>query len=60
MMFVSGVFMVAAAVWTIMYNADLLLGALTAATGRDSGYCAPCWLPPSPIRSATRSAPASR
>ena len=34
MMFVSGVFMVAAAVWTIMYNADLLLGALTAATGR--------------------------
>ena len=34
MMFVSGVFMVAAAVWTIMYNADLLLGVLTAATGR--------------------------
>ena len=34
MMFVSGVFMVAAAVWTIMYNADLLLNALTAATGR--------------------------
>ena len=34
MMFVSGVFMVAAAVWTIMYNADLLLSALTAATSR--------------------------
>ena len=34
MMFVSGVFMVAAAVWTIMYNADLLLNVLTAATTR--------------------------
>ncbi len=33
-MFVSGVFMVAAAVWTVMYNADLLLRALTAATSR--------------------------
>jgi len=33
-MFVSGIAMVAAAVWTIMYNADLLLGALTFATGR--------------------------
>ncbi len=34
MMFVSGVFMVAAAVWTIMYNADLMLSALAAATSR--------------------------
>ena len=34
MMFVSGIFMVAAAVWTIMYNADLLLSVLTAATSR--------------------------
>jgi putative ABC transport system permease protein len=29
MMFVSGIFMVAAAVWTVMYNTDLLLNALT-------------------------------
>ena len=29
MMFVSGIFMVAAAVWTVMYNTDLLLRALT-------------------------------
>ena len=34
MMFVSGIFMVAAAVWTIMYNADLLIRGLTLATGR--------------------------
>ncbi len=34
MMFVSGIFMVGAAVWTIMYNADLLVKALTSATGR--------------------------
>ena len=34
MMFVSGIFMVAAAVWTVMYNADLLLRALTFATAR--------------------------
>ena len=34
MMFVSGIFMVAAAVWTVMYNADLLLRALTFATRR--------------------------
>ena len=34
MMFVSGIFMVAAAVWTVMYNTDLLLRALTFATGR--------------------------
>ena len=34
MMFVSGIFMVGAAVWTVMYNADLLLRALTFATGR--------------------------
>ena len=34
MMFVSGIFMVAAAVWTVMYNADLLLRALTFATSR--------------------------
>ena len=33
-MFVSGVFMVAAAVWTVMYNADLLLRGLSAATTR--------------------------
>ena len=33
-MFVSGIFMVAAAVWTVMYNADLLLKALTLLTGR--------------------------
>ena len=29
MMFVSGIFMVSAAVWAVMYNADLLLRALT-------------------------------
>ena len=34
MMFVSGIFMVAAAVWTVMYNADLLLRGLTLATAR--------------------------
>ena len=34
MMFVSGIFMVSAAVWTVMYNADLLLRALTFATSR--------------------------
>ncbi len=34
MIFVSGVFMVAAAVCTLMYNADLLLKGLTVATGR--------------------------
>ena len=34
MMFVSGIFMVAAAVWTVMYNTDLLLRALTFLTGR--------------------------
>ena len=34
MMFVSGIFMVSAAVWTVMYNADLLLRALTVATAR--------------------------
>ena len=34
MMFVSGVFMVAAAVWTVMYNADLLLRGLSFVTGR--------------------------
>ncbi len=34
MMFVSGIFMVGAAVWTIMYNADLLLRGLAAVTGR--------------------------
>ena len=34
MMFVSGIFMVAAAVWTVMYNADLLLRGLTFATSR--------------------------
>ena len=34
MMFVSGIFMVATAVWTVMYNADLLLRALTFATSR--------------------------
>ena len=34
MMFVSGIFMVSAAVWTVMYNADLLLSALTFATAR--------------------------
>ena len=34
MMFVSGIFMVAAAVWTVMYNADLLLRALTFLTAR--------------------------
>ncbi len=33
-MFVSGVAMVGAAVWTVMYNADLVLGALQFATGR--------------------------
>ena len=33
-MFVSGVFMVAAAVWTVMYNADLLLRGLSFVTGR--------------------------
>ena len=34
MFFISGVAMVAAAVWTVMYNADLILKALTLATGR--------------------------
>ncbi len=34
MFFVSGISMVAAAVWTVMYNADLILKALTLATGR--------------------------
>ena len=34
MMFVSGIFMVSAAVWTVMYNADLLLRGLTFATAR--------------------------
>ena len=34
MMVPSGIFMVAAAVWTVMYNADLLVRALTFATGR--------------------------
>ena len=34
MFFISGVVMVAAAVWTVMYNADLLLKGLTALTGR--------------------------
>ena len=33
-MFVSGIFMVVAAVWTVMYNADLLLRALSSVTGR--------------------------
>ena len=34
MFFVSGVAMVAAAVWTVMYNADLFLKALTSISGR--------------------------
>ena len=34
MMFVSGIFMVAAAVWTIMYNSDLLLKGVTVVTSR--------------------------
>ncbi len=34
MMFVSGIFMVTAAVWSIMYNADLLVRGLSFATGR--------------------------
>ena len=34
MMFVSGIFMVTAAVWTIMYNTDLLLRAFNFVTGR--------------------------
>ena len=34
MFFLSGVTMVAAAVWTVMYNADILLKVLTIATGR--------------------------
>ena len=33
-MFIAGIFMVASAVWALMFNADLLLKALTAATGR--------------------------
>ena len=33
-MFVSGIAMVAAAVWTVMYNSDLLLKGLSAVTGR--------------------------
>ncbi|MCZ6788587.1 MAG: FtsX-like permease family protein, partial [Chloroflexi bacterium] len=33
-MFIAGIFMVASAVWAVMFNADLLLKALTAATGR--------------------------
>ena len=34
MFFISGISMVAAAVWTVMYNADLLLRAMTFLTGR--------------------------
>ena len=34
MFFISGISMVAAAVWTVMYNSDLMLGALTTITGR--------------------------
>ena len=34
MFFVSGILMVAASVWTVMYNADLLLRAITALTSR--------------------------
>ena len=34
MFFISGISMVAAAVWTIMYNSDLLLKAMTFVTGR--------------------------
>ena len=34
MFFISGVLMVAAAVWTVMYNADLLVKALSFLTGR--------------------------
>ena len=33
-MFVSGIFMVAAAVWTVMYNADILVKALSFSTAR--------------------------
>ena len=33
-LFVSGISMVGAAVWTIMYNADVLLGSLSLITGR--------------------------
>jgi len=33
-MFVSGISMVGAAVWTVMYNADILLGGLQILTGR--------------------------
>ena len=34
MFFISGISMVAAAVWTVMYNSDLILKGLTAVTGR--------------------------
>ena len=34
MFFISGMFMVAAAVWTVMYNSDLILRGLTFLTGR--------------------------
>ncbi len=34
MFFISGIAMVAAAVWTVMYNADLILKALTFVSGR--------------------------
>lgn len=34
MFFISGISMVGAAVWIVMYNADLMLKALTAVTGR--------------------------
>ena len=34
MFFISGIFMVAAAVWTVMYNSDLILRGLTFLTGR--------------------------
>ena len=37
MFFISGIAMVAAAVWTVMYNADLILKAATFATGRVGG-----------------------
>ncbi len=34
MFFISGIFMVTAAVWTVMYNSDLILRGLTFITGR--------------------------
>ena len=47
--FVGGIMMVAGAVWAIMYNSDILLGALTFRAGRHRAM-SPCSRPRSPTR----------